>query len=197
MPNPNVGMMYPVWAPITACEDGSLPTYGTGRVVQEARSANVTKEVNNNPLYGDDRIVDDDNGMTGMTVSFESTGLTMEDRVSILGESVVSSSDAAQWEDDSATPYGGFGYIRVMRDAGVRKFEAYWILRIKFQEESQETATKEGSITWRTPTLNGRATGCDVDGSGKLRFRQHKVFDTAAAAKEWLNTKLNVPTPTT
>ena len=198
MPNPNVGMMYPVWAPITSFVDGSLPTYSAGRVVQEARSANVTKEVNNNPLYGDDRIVDDDNGITGMTVSFESTGLSMEDRVSILGESIVAgTSETAQWEDDSSTPYGGFGYIRVMRDAGVRTFAAYWILRIKFQDDSQETARKEGSITWRTPTLNGRATGCDVDGSGKLRFRQHKVFDTAAAAKEWLNTKLNVPTPTT
>ena len=197
MPNPNVGMMYPVWSPIATCVDGSLPTYGTGRVVQEARSANVTKEINNNPLYGDDRIVDDDNGITGLTVSFQSTGLTFADRVALLGESVVGTSDEAQWEDDSSTPYGGFGYIRVMRDNGVRKFEAYWILKIKFQEESQETATKEGSITWRTPTLNGRAAGCDVDGSGKLRFRQHKVFETAAAAKEWLNTKLSVPAPQT
>lgn len=197
MPNPNVGMMYPVWAPLTTAVDGSMPTYGTGRVVQEARSANVTKEINNNPLYGDDRIVDDDNGMTGMKVAFESTGLTMEDRIALLGESVVGTSDDAQWEDDSATPYGGFGYIRVNRDAGVRKFEAYWILKIKFQEESQETATKEGSITWRTPTLNGRAAGCDVDGSGKLRFRQHKVFSSASAAKAWLNTKLNVPNPST
>ena len=195
MPNPNVGMMYPVWAPIATCVDGSLPTYGTGRVLQEARSANVTKEINNNPLYGDDRIVDDDNGMTGMTVSFESTGLTMEDRVAVLGESVVSTSDDAQWEDDSATPYGGFGYIRVMRDSGTRKFEAYLILKIKYQEENQETATKEGNITWRTPTLNGRAAGHDCDGSGKLRFRQHKVFTSASAAKTWLNNKLNVPTP--
>ena len=197
MPNPNVGMMYPVWAPIATCVDGSLPTYSTGRVVQEARSANVTKEINNNPLYGDDRIVDDDNGMTGMTISFESTGLSMDDRVAILGEETVSTSDDAQWESDVSTPYGGFGYIRVMRESGVRKFEAYLVLKIKFQEESQETATKEGSITWRTPTLNGRAVGCDVDGSGKYRFRQHKEFSTAAAAKDWLNTKLNVPAAVT
>ena len=195
MANPNVGMMYPVFAPLSAHTDGSMPTYGTGHVIQEARNATVTRNYNDNPLYGDDRIVDDDNGMTGMTVSFESTGLTMEDRISILGEEVVSTSDDAQWESDVATPYGGFGYIRVMRDAGARKFEAYWILKIKFQEESQETATKEGSITWRTPTLNGRAVGCDVDGTGKLRFRQHKVFASASAAKAWLNNKLNVPSP--
>ena len=195
MPNPNVGMMYPVWAPLNTETEGSLPTYGTGRVVQEARSANVTKEINNNPLYGDDRVVDDDNGMTGLTVNFESTGLSMDDRVAILAETLDSTD--GQWEDDSATPYGGFGYIRVMRDSGVRKFEAYWILKIKFQEESQETATKEGQIQWRTPTLVGRAAGLDIDGSGKLRFRKHKTFDSASAAKAWLQAKLNVPAPLT
>lgn len=194
MGNPNIGMMYPVWAPIATCVDGSMPTYGTGRLLQEARTATVTKEISNNPLYGDDRVVDDDNGITGLTVSFESTGLTMEDRVSVLGEEIVNTDE--QWESDVSTPYGGFGYIRVMRENGTLKYEAYHILKIKFQEESQETATREGAIQWRTPTLNGRAVGCDVDGSGKLRFRKHKVFTSASAAKTWLNTKLNY-TPST
>lgn len=194
MGNPNIGMMYPVWAPIATCVDGSMPTYGTGRLLQEARTATVTKEISNNPLYGDDRVVDDDNGITGLTISFESTGLTMEDRVSVLGEEIVNTDE--QWESDVSTPYGGFGYIRVMRENGTVKYEAYHILKIKFQEESQETATREGAIQWRTPTLNGRAVGCDVDGSGKLRFRKHKVFTSASAAKTWLNTKLNY-TPST
>lgn len=194
MGNPNIGMMYPVWAPIATCVDGSMPTYGTGRLLQEARTATVTKEISNNPLYGDDRVVDDDNGITGLTISFESTGLTMEDRVSVLGEEIVNTDE--QWESDVSTPYGGFGYIRVMRENGTVKYEAYHILKIKFQEESQETATRAGAIQWRTPTLNGRAVGCDVDGSGKLRFRKHKVFTSASAAKTWLNTKLNY-TPST
>lgn len=193
MANPNVGMMSPVWAPISAETDGALPTYGTGRIVQEARTATVTKEINNNPLYGDDRIVADDNGVTGLTIDFESTGLSMEDRVAILGE--VADSTDGQYETDAPTPYGGFGYIRKMDDNGTKKFEAYVILKVKFQEETQETATKEGSITWRTPTLRGRAAGVDVDGTGVLRFRKHKVFDTASAAKTWLYGKLNYTPP--
>ena len=192
MANPNVGMMYPVFAPLTSHTDGSMPTYGTGKVIQEARNATVNRTYNSNPLYGDDRIVDDDNGMTGLTVSFESTGLTMEDRVSILGEEIVSTSDDAQWESDTETPYGGFGYIRVMRDSGTRKFEAYWILKIKFQEESQATATKEGSISWGTPTLNGIAAGLYVDSSDKMRFQLHKTFAAISDAKAWLNSMLNV-----
>ena len=200
MSNPNVGILHPVWSPMTGHTDGSMPTYGTGRVLQEARTANITKEIGNNPLYGDDRIVDDDNGVTGITVSFENTGLSMEDRVVLLAEEVDNSgggtSDDGQWESDTPTPWGGFGYVRVMRENGVVKFDAYLILSLKFQETTQETSTREGQIQWKTPTLDGRAQGLYVDSTGKLRFRKHKLFSTSAAAFAWLDAKLNVPSGT-
>ena len=193
MANPNVGMMYPVFAPISAHTDGSMPTYGTGFVINEARNATVNREYANNPLYGDDRIVDDDNGMTGLTISFEPTGLSDEDRKKLLGEEESEATGiSGQWVSDNETPWGGFGYIRKMRLNGVKSFEAWITLKIKFQEESQTTTTKEGSIAWNTPTLNGRAAGLYVDSSDTLRYQLHETFETIAAAKAWLNTRLNV-----
>ena len=193
MANPNVGMMYPVFAPISAHTDGSMPTYGTGFVINEARNATVNREYANNPLYGDDRIVDDDNGMTGLTISFEPTGLSDEDRKKLLGEEEREVTGiSGQWVSDNETPWGGFGYIRKMRLNGVKSFEAWITLKIKFQEESQTTTTKEGSIAWNTPTLNGRAAGLYVDSSDTLRYQLHETFETIAAAKAWLNTRLNV-----
>lgn len=195
MANPNVGMMYPVFAPISAHTDGSMPTYGTGFVIQEARNATVNREYQNNPLYGDDRIVDDDNGMTGLTISFEPTGLSEDDRKKLLGEEESEVTGiSGQWVSDNETPWGGFGFIRKMRQNGTKKFEAWLTLKIKFQEETMTTSTKEGTITWNTPTLNGRAAGLYVDSSDKLRFQLHETFDTIAAAKSWLNTRLNVST---
>ena len=188
MANPNVGMMYPVFAPLATHTDGGMPTYSAGSVIQEARNATVTREYANNPLYGDDRIVDDDNGLTGLTMSFESTGLSDADRKKLLGEEDYGTSGVSgQWVSDNETPWGGFGYIRKMRLNGVKSFEAWWTLKIKFQEESQATNTKEGSISWGTPTLNGRAAGLDVDSSGKLRYQLHKTFNAIADAKAWLN----------
>ena len=193
MANPNVGMMYPVFAPLTSHTDGSMPVYGTGLVIHEARTATVTREYANNPLYGDDRIVDDDNGMTGLTMTFESTGLTDADRKAMLGEEDYGTSGVSgQWVSDNETPWGGFGFIRKMRDNGTKKFEAWWTLKIKFQEESQTTSTKEGSITWNTPTLNGRGAGLYVDSSDKLRYQLHKTFSTASDAKAWLNGLANI-----
>lgn len=193
MANANVGMMYPCFAPLVSHTDGGMPTYGTGRVIQEARNATVNKEYTNNPLYGDDRIVDDDNGMTALSISFEPTGLNDEDRVTLFGEEAYGTT--GQWVSDNESPYGGFGYIRKMRNAGVLTFEAWLTLKIKFQEESQTTSTKEGSISWNTPTLNGRAAALDVDSSGKLRFQLHKTFTGSGAlgnAKAWLNSILNI-----
>ena len=193
MANPNVGMLYPVFAPIVSHTDGSMPNYGTGRVIQEARNATVTREYQNNPLYGDDRIVDDDNGMTALTMTFESTGLTDEDRVVLLGEEPnANTATGGYWVSDNETPYGGFAYIRKMRDNGVRKYVAWLTLKIKFQEESQTTSTKEGTITWNTPTLNGRAASLYVDATDKQRFELHQTFDSFSAAKAWINTLLNV-----
>ena len=38
MARPNVGMMYPVFAPLESHTDGSMPVYGNGVVIQEARN---------------------------------------------------------------------------------------------------------------------------------------------------------------
>ena len=198
MANPNVGMMYPVFAPLASHTDGSMPTYGNGVVIQEARNASITKTYNDNPLYGDDRIVDDDNGLQALSVSFEPTGLTDSDRVLLFGEEQKSVGGiTAQVETDKETPYGGFAYIRKMRNNGVKKFEAWLILKVKFTEESQATSTKEGSISWNTPTLNGRAAGLYIDSSDQISWRVHHTFDTIAAAKSWINTVLNVSAATT
>ena len=56
------------------------------------------------------------------------------------------------------------------------------------------TSTKEGSIQWNCPTLNGRAAGLYVDDTEKVRYQMHQTFDTIAAAKNFINTMLNVQT---
>ena len=198
MARPNVGMMYPVFAPITNHTDGSMPTYGAGIVIQEARNATITRTYNDNPLYGDDRIVDDDNGLTALSISFEPTGLSDTERVKLFKEGTMGVSGTTVYTvGDGETQYGGFAFIRKMRDNGVKKFEVWLTLKIKFQEESMTTSTKEGSISWNTPTLNGRAAGLYIDSTDELKWQLHYTFETIQAAKTWINSVLNVSAGTT
>ena len=200
MARPNIGMMYPVFAPIVSHTDGSMPVYGTGVVLHEARNATITMRYNDNPLYGDNRIVADDNGLQEMTVSFETTGLDDANRKLLFGEEEKQiGSVTAQLVSDNETTYGGHGFIRKMFDdrTGAKKYEAWIILKVKYQEESMATATKESSISWGTPVLSGRAAGLYIDSTDKLRWITHASFETFAAAKAWINTVLNVSAATT
>lgn len=194
-----VGMMYPVFSPLVSHTPGSMPVYGTGRVLQEAREVNISKTFNTNPLYGDDQEVDSDNGLTALGYDFENTGLTPEDKRVLFGETLNADTlTGGQWESDNDTPYGGFAHIERMRQGdGTKKYEAYIALKIKFQETSHTARTKEGNqISWGVPRISGTAASLDVDGGESLRFRLHETFDTVGAAKAWINSILNVTATT-
>ena len=194
-----MGMMYPVFAPLLSHTPGSMPQYGTGKVLKEGREVTVTRTFSDNPLYGDNEEQDNDNGLTAIQYEFENTGIDDDDRIFLFGEEKNANTViGGQWESDNATPYGGFGHIRRMRMGdGTKKYEAWICLKIKFQETQQTARTQEGNqITWGTPKLTGNGASLDVDGSGENRFRLHDTFSSASAAKAWINSILNVSNTT-
>ena len=191
---PNVGMNYPVAAAISAYTPGSAITYGTGFVVSEARGANLQWETENGEFYGDDVLLDAAKGIIGYTLDFEAAGLSDTVREKLLGESKSSDEYSITGAD---APDVGFGYIRVMRDNAsgtvVENYEGWWFHKIKFGQPNEEAKTKERSIEWRTPTINGTGMGVFLAAADeKPKFAVHETFATLAAAKTWLNSKANI-----
>ena len=191
--NANVGMRYPVYAPVSAYTAGTGITYGTGAVAAEAVSASLNWERADGTFYGDDAVLYVDNGVLGYTIDFEPTGLSDAARAALLGETVSSSEYTVT---GAASPDVGFGYVRVMR-APVSSvigdsYEAWWFFKVKFGISSEETRTKERSTEWRVPTLQGVGAGISQDSTGKLSYAVHKTFDSFSAAQAWLKTKANI-----
>ena len=60
-----IGMQYPVWAPLNS-EEGNTLTYGTGMVMGRAVSANLSWQKEDNELYGDDIVAETDNFVTNL-----------------------------------------------------------------------------------------------------------------------------------
>ena len=191
---PNVGMVYPVCAPVNAYTPGTGITYNAGSVVSEARSASISWDRADGEFYGDDILLDSDNGVLGYTIDFEPAGLQDAIRATLLGETVLNTSEYNI--TDAAAPYVGFGYVRVMRDNStgtvITTYEAWWYYRVQFSVNSEETRTKERNIEWRVPTLSGRGTGVQLDSSDTLTFAVHKTFTTMSDAKTWLNSKASI-----
>jgi hypothetical protein len=192
-------MMHPVFAPVSAYTPGTGITYGTGLVVAEAVSASLSWERSDGRFYGDDTQLDSDNGVLSYTIDFEPTGLTDAVRAALLGETAANTEYTV---NNQAAPEGGFGYVRVMRATGTGgvvgySYEGWWFYKLRFGVNSEETRTKERSIEWRTPTLQGVGDGISLDSTGVLAFAVHKTFDTLEGAVAYVNGKANVTATTT
>ena len=191
---PNVGMVYPVCAPVNTYTPGTGISYSAGSVVSEARGATINWNRADGEFYGDDILLDSDNGVLGYTIDFEPAGLKDSIRATLLGESVANTSEYNI--TDAAAPYVGFGYVRVMRDNSsgtvVTNYEAWWYYRVQFSVSSEETRTKEQNIEWRVPTLSGKGTGVRLDSSETVTFAVHETFDSLIDAKTWLNSKASI-----
>ena len=172
--NANVGMQYMVAATVGTYTPGTSIQYATGSNFAEAVSASLSWDRADGHFYGDD---------------VEPAGLSDAARGTLLGETVSSSEYTIT---DSAAPDVGFGYVRVMRNKGVVSYEAWWFYKVKFGVTSEETRTKERSIEWRVPTLEGTGTGVSLDSSGKLYFADHRTFTALADAKTWLKAKAGI-----
>ena len=187
-----IGMRHVVAAPLSAHTAGAEPTYGNGFDVGMAITGNLTINRNNNPLYADDVIAEDDNGITGMEIEVGVDDLTDEVEADMgLVQKVESGTGTAAvttyYDTDAPAQDLGLGYMRVRRKAGVTTFQGIWIYKAKFSKNSESSQTKGESIEWQTPTVNGRCVAMAVDSSGKNKFRKRRNFDTEADAITWLD----------
>lgn len=197
---PNVGMVYPVAAPVDSYVAGTGISYEDGFVVSEARAATVTWNTEDGEFYGDDVLLDTANGVTGYSIDFEATGLSDSVRGGLLGEDEGSSDEMVI--TGAPAPDVGFGFIRVMKDDSsgttVTKYEAWWFYKVKFAHPNEESRTKEGNVEWRTPTINGKGMGVYLSASDEVpNFAKHKDFDSLSTAKAWLNAIADISSTTT
>lgn len=186
----SIGMQYVVWAPLTSEASNTL-TYGTGRVLGKAVSANLSWQKEDNDLYADDAVAETDGSLTGYQLDLTLDELSATDEAAVLGLSKVGSTDEYEQTTDSP-PYGGAGYVQVMVNGGTSLYKAAWYPKVMFTQNSETVNTKGKSITWGTPTINGKGVAAFNDASGKGKFRAIQRFTTLAAAKAYLNGKVGI-----
>lgn len=198
-----IGLKHFVVAKVASETPGAALTYEAGMVVGKAMQANLTLNRPNNPLFGDDVIAENDNGVTGGTIQIGVTALGNAVRAYMLGDEEVSvgtgTSAVKEYEvTDEPAPYVGFGFLRTLIEDGARKYEAVWIYKAQFGENTINATTKGQQVEWQTPTLDGILMGVQNDADGKTHFyRYANHFTTEAQAAEWLDDKAGITATTT
>lgn len=192
-----IGLKYPVASPITAEPEGSLPTYGTGFVIGKAISANKDITSNDNPLYGDDAVAENDTSFSegtltlGVTDFGTSVSDSLEIQAKMLGHTVVTENEQKTIRKKAGdnAPYLGVGFYKTKKINNVLMYEATWLYKVQFQLPSESTNTKGESIEWQTPEITGRIMEL---ANNEGVYEDTILFSTESACRTWLNTKANI-----
>ena len=188
-----VGLLYAVAAPIQTEADGQAITYGKGQVIGGMMTAEISYTRNSNPLYADDRVMEEDNSITGGTIKMGVDDVNDDARVMMLGD--VKEGDAGEevnHETGESAPYVGTGYIRVRRKDNKTNYIAYWVHKAIFGIGTESAKTKGQSIEWQTPTLEGSIMGVKNNAALQTRFRERRTFTKESEARAWLTKKVGI-----
>lgn len=187
-----IGMRHVVVATIASHTDGSVPTYDAGMIAGKAITGNLTINRNDNPLYADDAIAEDDNGINSMELELGLDDL-LEDVQAYMGllkkeTTGTGTSAVTKYYDTSASAENvGVGYIRVRQKDNNISFQTVWVFSVKFSIANENSQTKGETIEWQTPTATGRCKGLIIDSSGDLTFREKRIFNDYDDAVSYLN----------
>ena len=186
-----IGMRHVVCAEFDSHTAGSEPTYKqTGKDVGKAISANLTINRNSNPLYADDVLAEDDNGIVSIDIELglDDIGEDVQAYMGIVKSTTAGTPSVTTYYDtsDSSTPVG-LGYIRVRRKGDTTTYQAVWIYKCMFSKNTEASQTKGESVEWQTTSINGKAAGLAITGGGEMTFRKIQNFDSESAADSWLD----------
>lgn len=189
-----IGVKGLTYAPYTSGGEGSAVVYGTGVKLEDYMiRADVTEERNDVPFYADDHKIDEENSMSGASISLELANMTDALEKALLGYYAESETAGADLQvTDEAAPFVGIGFIKKERFKGTVTYKGYWFYKVQFSKDSDSVTTKGESVEFQTNTVSGRAVSVQLAAGGKNIFYATTRQTTEAAARTWLNTKAGV-----
>ena len=177
---------HPVIAPISSEPDNAPPVYGTGMVIGKAIQVSLTPNMNEASLYGDDGLAEYSKEFSDLDVSINTTNLPDKAHEMMFGETVSEDGSISSTTADEAH-YVGFGCVVGEVRNNVTRYGLLWLPKVKFSVGSETYDTKGDSITWNTPTIDGKGT---ADNSGQ--WRSLAFYETEALAISALDTKAGI-----
>jgi phi13 family phage major tail protein len=178
------GLRYPYVGKYDAAND----TYTAPTLSARAIAFTVT------PNYAEGSLAADDDANSEYDKEFTDADVTLGTdtipdawRADMFGNEVDSESgEIASNKDDNAN-YVGVGVIAPEKIRGVKSWVAVFLPLVKFTEPGDDFETKGSSITYKTPSIAGKAK-CDESGNWRYRERFTDVQD----AKDYILSKFGV-----
>lgn len=181
--------------------NGAAASYTNGFMCGAAIEYGVEVETSdNNPLYGDDHIIENDYGTfnTG-TLTLNTSDLDQYTSKRLLGlkevQVTVGQTQVTELvtDDDAKQSPKGFGIIETHQINDVDKYRAVILCKVAMSIPAEAATTKGESIEWQTREVEGTINRSDEDSANyKHPWKREAWFDTRSEAEEYIKTVLNV-----
>lgn len=141
-------------------------TYGTPKKLGHARRAEISKEVEITTVYGDNKAVATRTRLKQMGLTIETTDIPLEDRATLLGNSVDSTTGAITTGSDDNAPYVAILFEATKFTGGSIFYKLY---KGKFTESDETFNTEEESTEPVAPSITGTFIAREFDGKISIK----------------------------
>lgn len=169
-----IGLKYPVYKTSTAAG-----------VIAKAIQADISIEINDAKLYGDDALAEVDKSFKTGTITLGITDLSDTVQAALLGHALTAGVLTAKSTDTA--PHTGIGFYGVKMVSNVKYYRAIWLPDVQFAEPADANVTKGESLAFGTPTL----VGTIFEDSTNV-WKEETTVATAALAQAWLEAKAGI-----
>lgn len=181
------GTRYLCAAVIASEGAGVLPTYGAGFILSKMSKIVDTPNNVNVEAYYDDELEDSVFEVKSRTLAIDAMEPDDTSIEAVYGATV--DDDTVEYGSEDNIPFVGVAYYRRLRSSGVYSYQGVYYPKAKAVPSAQTHTGKGANMILEGVTISMTAYACET---GKNKYT--KVFDTEAAAKAWVDSKLGVAT---
>ena len=181
------GLEYVVCAPYF--ESGGISSYGPGMVITQAIKADMSINLNEAVLYGDNKIAEAVKEFKDGKLAINGTYLDYDAMGMLLGHEITGDEGEEELvaRGDDSGDYVGTGFFATTLRENVQKYRSIWLTKLKYGVPNESLETKADSIKFGTPMIEGTIM-TDVEGV----WKKEAIHATRQAAIDWLNDKANI-----
>ena len=179
-------MNFGLSTPVIARRTGNK-TYSDGFVCGKAMTTEVTPQYSEASVYGDNMLVKNAKKLKYADVSMGTTTLPAKAAAVMYGHTVDEESGDELRNSNDKENEVGYGFFTNEEIDGEEKCVACILYRVIFSEGSNSYETQGENLTFKTPTVSGKAM---PEENGDWLSR--KTFDTKEEAITWLKQQLGV-----
>ena len=186
---PRIGLKNVVYAILNESTDviGGTPTWGTPQPLANAIEMSFDPASSATTLFADDGPAFTAETVGEMMINFSVADLLPQAEADLFGYGY--SNGLTVQNSGNQSPYIALGakVARAGKDGGSEVYDYIWLYKVKLNKPNAADRTKEASIEFKVPTVEGRVVQLTSSGDYRIKARSDDTNVIPATLTNWFN----------